>query len=96
MNLCVSELVCAHVHFKLSRFALQALPRVLSAAPSWDWASLTDLYALVQRWTPLLPPLQLLGPRFPDREVREVAVRWLGLMPDPELRLYLPQLVQVR
>lgn len=37
----------------------EALPKVLLAAHSWDWASLGNLHAMLYNWTPL-PPLQAL------------------------------------
>ena len=39
--------------------------------------------------------LELLHPRFADREVRSKAVEWIQRLSDDELCDYLPQLVQV-
>jgi phosphatidylinositol-4-phosphate 3-kinase len=73
-----------------------ALPKVLHAAHSWDYACLADLHALLKSWTPL-PPLQaleLLLPRYPDLEVRTHAVKWISQMPNDQLVDFLPQLLQ--
>lgn len=42
-----------------------ALPRVLLAAHSWEWACLPDLHAMVTDWSALPPvdAIQLLLPR---------------------------------
>ncbi|XP_054261584.1 phosphatidylinositol 4-phosphate 3-kinase C2 domain-containing subunit beta-like [Macrosteles quadrilineatus] len=74
----------------------QALPKVLLAAHSWDYACLSDLHAMLHTWAPLEPvsALQLLLPCFPDREVRRVAVSWIQDLSSDELVDYLPQLVQ--
>lgn len=82
------------------RYYLQALPhalpKVLHAAHSWDFASLMDLHALVQSWQPLSPlqSLELFLPRYPDMEVRRQAVRWISAMPNDQLVDFLPQLLQ--
>ncbi|XP_063237766.1 phosphatidylinositol 4-phosphate 3-kinase C2 domain-containing subunit beta [Bacillus rossius redtenbacheri] len=73
-----------------------ALPKVLLAAHSWDWACLRDLHATLHSWSPLPPvgALQLLLPCFPDAEVRRMAVTWIGATRSDELVDLLPQLVQ--
>ena len=73
-----------------------ALPKVLHAAHSWDFASLVDLHALVKSWQPLSPlqSLELFLPRYPDMEVRAQAVRWISPMPNDQLVDFLPQLLQ--
>lgn len=73
-----------------------ALPKVLHAAHSWDFASLVDLHALIRSWQPLSPlqALELILPRYPDLEVRAHAVRWISAMPNDQLVDFLPQLVQ--
>lgn len=73
-----------------------ALPKVLLAAHSWDWASLGNLHAMLHNWTSLPPlqALQLLLPCFPDMEVRRLAVHWIRDIRSDELVDYLPQLVQ--
>lgn len=82
------------------RYYLQAiphaLPKVLHAAHSWDFASLVDLHALIQSWQPLSPlqSLELFLPRYPDMEVRRQAVRWISAMPTDQLVDFLPQLLQ--
>lgn len=73
-----------------------ALPKILHAAHSWDFASLVDLHALIRSWQPLSPlqALELFLPRYPDLEVREHAVRWISAMPNDQLVDFLPQLLQ--
>lgn len=73
-----------------------ALPKVLHAAHSWDYANLIDLHSLLHSWTPLSPlqALELLLPRYPDAKVREKAVEWISKMPNDQLVDFLPQLVQ--
>ncbi|EDV39394.1 uncharacterized protein Dana_GF24513, isoform E [Drosophila ananassae] len=73
-----------------------ALPKVLHAAHSWDYANLIDLHALLHSWAPLSPlqALELLLPRYPDAKVREKAVEWISKMPNDQLVDFLPQLVQ--
>ncbi|KAM9675924.1 LOW QUALITY PROTEIN: phosphatidylinositol 4-phosphate 3-kinase C2 domain-containing subunit beta-like [Dama dama] len=75
---------------------VSALPLVLASAPSWEWACLADTYALLAQWTPMnhQDALGLLNTRFPDQEVRRMAVQWIGSLSDAELLDYLPQLVQ--
>ncbi|XP_014237353.1 phosphatidylinositol 4-phosphate 3-kinase C2 domain-containing subunit beta isoform X2 [Trichogramma pretiosum] len=74
----------------------EALPKVLLAAHSWDWACLPDLHASLRVWTPLPPvqALQLLLPCFPDMQVREMAVSRIKELSNDELVDYLPQLLQ--
>ncbi|KAJ9600687.1 hypothetical protein L9F63_026176, partial [Diploptera punctata] len=74
----------------------QALPKVLLAAHSWDYACLADLHAMLHMWTPMEPvsAMQLLLPCFPDLEVRHMAVTWMRSIGSDELVDYLPQLVQ--
>lgn len=74
----------------------EALPKVLLAAHSWDWACLPDLHASLRIWSPLPPvqALQLLLPCFPDIKVREMAVGWIKELSNDELVDYLPQLLQ--
>ncbi|XP_018801021.1 PREDICTED: phosphatidylinositol 4-phosphate 3-kinase C2 domain-containing subunit beta [Bactrocera latifrons] len=73
-----------------------ALPKVLHAAHSWDYASLMDLHSLLHSWTPLSPlqALELLLPRYPDAKVRQKAVEWISQLPNDQLVDYLPQLLQ--
>jgi len=42
----------------------QALPKVLLAAHSWDWACLDDLHTILHMWSPMEPvsAMQLLLP----------------------------------
>ncbi|XP_072757955.1 phosphatidylinositol 4-phosphate 3-kinase C2 domain-containing subunit beta isoform X8 [Anoplolepis gracilipes] len=74
----------------------EALPKVLLAAHSWDWACLPDLHASLRVWSSLPPiqALQLLLPCFPDMKVREMAVGWIREISNDELVDYLPQLLQ--
>uniref|UniRef100_A0A5F9CN78 Phosphatidylinositol-4-phosphate 3-kinase catalytic subunit type 2 beta n=1 Tax=Oryctolagus cuniculus TaxID=9986 RepID=A0A5F9CN78_RABIT len=75
---------------------VSSLPLVLASAPSWEWACLPDVYALLKQWTPMnhQDALGLLHATFPDQEVRRMAVQWIGSLADAELLDYLPQLVQ--
>lgn len=72
------------------------LPLVLASAPSWEWACLPDIYALLRQWGCMnhLDALGLLNATFPDQECRHTAVQWMDSISDPELLDFLPQLVQ--
>lgn len=74
----------------------KALPKVLAAAHSWDYACLSDLHGLIKSWSPLKPlqALELLLPRFPDIAVRAQAVKWIAKMSHDDLVDFLPQLLQ--
>lgn len=73
-----------------------ALPKILHAAHSWDFASSCDLHTLIRSWQPLTPlqTLELFLPRYPDMEVRAQAVQWVSAMSNDQLVDYLPQLLQ--
>lgn len=73
-----------------------ALPKILHAAHSWDYDSATDLHALIRAWEPLSPlqVLELFLPRYPDMIVRAQAIEWISAMPNDQLIVYLPQLLQ--
>nr|XP_028590053.1 phosphatidylinositol 4-phosphate 3-kinase C2 domain-containing subunit beta isoform X1 [Podarcis muralis]XP_028590054.1 phosphatidylinositol 4-phosphate 3-kinase C2 domain-containing subunit beta isoform X1 [Podarcis muralis] len=73
-----------------------SLPLLLASAPSWEWACLPDIYALLKQWTHMnhQDALGLLHAAFPDQEVRRTAVQWIDSISDAELLDYLPQLVQ--
>ncbi|XP_064214165.1 phosphatidylinositol 4-phosphate 3-kinase C2 domain-containing subunit alpha isoform X1 [Tribolium castaneum] len=73
----------------------EALPKVLLAAHSWEYALLPDLHGMLYAWQPLRPiqALQLLLPTFPDLEVRKIAIRWINGLTNDQLVDYLPQLV---
>ncbi|XP_005375370.1 PREDICTED: phosphatidylinositol 4-phosphate 3-kinase C2 domain-containing subunit beta [Chinchilla lanigera] len=75
---------------------VSSLPLLLASAPSWEWACLPDVYALLKQWTHMnhQDALGLLHATFPDQEVRRMAVQWIGSLSDAELLDYLPQLVQ--
>ncbi|XP_051478598.1 phosphatidylinositol 4-phosphate 3-kinase C2 domain-containing subunit alpha isoform X3 [Apus apus] len=73
-----------------------SLPKILASAPHWDWASLPEIYSLLQQWPPLSPlaALELLDSKFADQEVRSMAVNWIETLSDDELTDFLPQFVQ--
>ncbi|XP_058466396.1 phosphatidylinositol 4-phosphate 3-kinase C2 domain-containing subunit beta [Malaya genurostris] len=73
-----------------------ALPKILHAAHSWDYACIADHHALLKSWSSLTPvqALELLLPRYPDLEVRRQAVEWISLMPNDQFGDFLPQLLQ--
>ncbi|XP_067396787.1 phosphatidylinositol 4-phosphate 3-kinase C2 domain-containing subunit alpha [Emydura macquarii macquarii] len=73
-----------------------SLPKILASAPHWDWASLPEIYSLLQQWAPLSPltALELLDSKFADQEVRTTAVNWIEAISDDELTDFLPQFVQ--
>lgn len=75
---------------------VSSLPLVLASAPSWEWACLPEIYALLKQWAHMnhQDALGLLHATFPDQEVRRMAVQWIGSLSDAELLDYLPQLVQ--
>uniref|UniRef100_T1J9I0 Uncharacterized protein n=1 Tax=Strigamia maritima TaxID=126957 RepID=T1J9I0_STRMM len=68
-----------------------ALPRVILAAHSWNWSSLSDIYSMLKEWTPMSPIDALV---FPDVNVRRVAISWVKELGSDELCDFLPQLVQ--
>lgn len=74
----------------------RALPLVLSCVDSWEYKRLTEIYHLLEVWTPMFPvdAMELLKVNFPDCKVRALAVKWMGNFSDDELCDYLPQLVQ--
>nr|XP_013800589.1 PREDICTED: phosphatidylinositol 4-phosphate 3-kinase C2 domain-containing subunit beta-like [Apteryx mantelli mantelli] len=69
-----------------------ALPMLLASAPSWEWACLPDIYALLKQWSYVnhQDALGLLHATFPDQEVRRTAVQWIDSISDTELLDYLP------
>lgn len=73
-----------------------ALPKVLLAAHSWDYACLADLHSMLNSWSPIEPldALQLFLPCFPDNEVRRLAVKRIRLLSNDQLIDFLPELVQ--
>lgn len=73
-----------------------ALPKVLLAANSWDFASLPSLYGLLQNWERPEPMdvLQLFLPCFPDTHVRDMAIKWLLSVSNDDFVDYLPQLLE--
>lgn len=73
-----------------------ALPKVLLAAHSWEYACLPALYGLLTTWSRPQPMdiLQLFLPIFPDVEVRQCAIDWMSEIGSDELVDYLPQLLE--
>ncbi|VDM96038.1 unnamed protein product [Thelazia callipaeda] len=73
-----------------------ALPLVLASAVGWDWASLTNIYQLLDDWMPLssVQAIELLLPHFPDFTVRSKAISWLRSASSDFLFNFLPQLTE--
>ncbi|ERE66617.1 phosphatidylinositol-4-phosphate 3-kinase C2 domain-containing subunit gamma isoform 1 [Cricetulus griseus] len=73
-----------------------SLPLVLGSAPGWDEGTISEMHAILRRWT-FSHPLEALGlltSSFPDQDIREVAVQQLDYLLTDELLECLPQLVQ--
>ncbi|XP_031239586.1 phosphatidylinositol 4-phosphate 3-kinase C2 domain-containing subunit gamma isoform X2 [Mastomys coucha] len=73
-----------------------SLPLVLGSAPGWDEGTISEMHAILRRWT-FSHPLEALGlltSSFPDQDIREVAVQQLDTLLTDELLDCLPQLVQ--
>ncbi|OWF36539.1 Phosphatidylinositol 4-phosphate 3-kinase C2 domain-containing subunit alpha [Mizuhopecten yessoensis] len=73
-----------------------ALPWILQGVVRWDWASLSDVYSLLQSWGGIDPmqALELLLPQYPDNKVRKFAVDCLKKMATDDLIEFIPQLIQ--
>ena len=78
-----------------------ALPKLLQSRSVWDYASLIDIYGLVDlitrdRTIDEIESFQLLLPAFPDMHIRSFAYRSLiSHINTYDLLLYLPQLLQI-
>ncbi|MCP9266259.1 Phosphatidylinositol-4-phosphate 3-kinase c2 domain-containing subunit alpha [Dirofilaria immitis] len=74
----------------------EALPLVLASAVGWDWASLTNIYQLLDDWMPLssVQAIELLLPHFPDLTIRSKAILWLKNASSDFLFNFLPELVE--
>ncbi|XP_029419257.1 phosphatidylinositol 4-phosphate 3-kinase C2 domain-containing subunit gamma isoform X3 [Nannospalax galili] len=73
-----------------------SLPLVLGSAPGWDEGTVSEMHAILRRWS-FSHPLEALGlltSSFPDQEIREVAVQQLDNVSNDEILEFLPQLVQ--
>ena len=74
-----------------------ALPKYLLSVPWNRREAVWETHRLLKIWAKLTPEaaLELLGPKFPDRCVRELAVEHLRSIDDNDLKEYVLQLVQV-
>ena len=81
--------------FDLTKFQ-NSLIYLLVSVPSWDSENITKVHAIINAWPALSAheALEFLQADYPNKMLRETAVKWLENLSDDELCDYLPELVQ--
>ena len=81
--------------FDLTKFE-NSLIYLLVSVPSWDSENITKVHAIINVWPALSAheALEFLQADYPNKILRETAVKWLENLSDDELCDYLPELVQ--